>query len=326
MFFFFFTPEEQKKIDCSSLSEYIEKIDEITDSDVIPLFQLKEDRNLTQKDSKTNFDIYKDSIIENNYKVGHGSGCKKFFYRGHSSLKHVLLPSVFRPDAKYEEEYYYHSIKVECPEYFQNRSKIQQLLQMQHYGTPTRLLDITRNPLVALYFACINHQDEPGAIHIFTVENEEILNTESDKALMLASLAKFSDADKQLMYNEVYDKLKNKKIIKYALSNVMKRFEHEIRTENPSFTANIDPLDLLRCYFIQPEKINPRIVSQDGAFIITGLFGDQDELNKKLNSMVYKTIIITNKKKILKQLDKLGINEKTMFPEIDKISNYLKTQ
>lgn len=38
------------------------------------------------------------------------------------------------------------------------------LAAAQHYGLPTRLLDFTENPLVALYFACEDHFNVDGAI------------------------------------------------------------------------------------------------------------------------------------------------------------------
>gem|GEM_PF-4180227 len=38
----------------------------------------------------------------------------------------------------------------------------------QHHGEPTRLLDVTRNPLVALYFAASEDPDEDGAIYVYT--------------------------------------------------------------------------------------------------------------------------------------------------------------
>ena len=44
------------------------------------------------------------------------------------------------------------------------------------------------------------------------------------------------------------------------------------------------------------------------------------------NSSLYKRIIIDHKSKenILKELDKLGINKSTLFPEIDKVADYIK--
>ena len=37
------------------------------------------------------------------------------------------------------------------------------LAKMQHYGIPTRLLDFTTNPLIALYFACTDLINEENA-------------------------------------------------------------------------------------------------------------------------------------------------------------------
>ncbi|MRS03750.1 FRG domain-containing protein [bacterium] len=49
----------------------------------------------------------------------------------------------------------------------------------QHHGLPTRLLDWTRNPLVAAYFAVENAHDEDSVIYAF--HSNKYINTEKHK-------------------------------------------------------------------------------------------------------------------------------------------------
>lgn len=74
---------------------------------------------------------------------------------------------------------------------------------MQHYEFPTRLLDVTSNPLVALYFSCVDkygnvdNKDEKGkyvdgAVTIYDIPNELIKNYNSDTVTILSNLARIS--------------------------------------------------------------------------------------------------------------------------------------
>lgn len=44
----------------------------------------------------------------------------------------------------------------------------------QHYGEPTRLVDVTSDSLAALYFASEHHDDSPGYVHIFQQNFNEV--------------------------------------------------------------------------------------------------------------------------------------------------------
>ncbi len=79
------------------------------------------------------------------------------------------------------------------PEEFQNlRTNFEILSKMQHYEFPTRLLDLTENPLVALYFAVSskNNKNKDGCVIIFKINRENIKYYDSDTVSILCAIAK----------------------------------------------------------------------------------------------------------------------------------------
>jgi len=256
----------------------------------------------------------------------------KFYYRGQYG-DFPLLPKVLR-DIKREENFYYHEIMVRCAKDFMGLSHLDKLVMMQHYGCPTRLLDITTNPLVALYFACKNFKckkcdnKKNGYVYIFAIEEQNICYMDSDRAMILSCLSKFKNDDRQKLLElcRQYLLLK-RKFDENCNEEIVNKFIYEIRRENPSFIKNINPQDLLNPIIVQPSRINTRILRQDGAFILSGLSSSRDDEIRNLDVKVYDKIQIgendEDMKNILKELDKLGINEASLFPEVDKVAEYL---
>lgn len=74
-------------------------------------------------------------------------------YRGHGSPDFKLQPSIFRkPIARENEHILLRELIAAHPEDFNgDTSALETLVRMQHYSLPTRLLDVSMNPLVALY-------------------------------------------------------------------------------------------------------------------------------------------------------------------------------
>lgn len=96
----------------------------------------------------------------------------QWFFRGHCDNAYRLIPSLFRIDRKESyadwdriEKYIMRQFKAESRPYLKSipATEIEWLTLAQHYGLPTRLLDWTTNPLIALYFAVENYKNDKNA-------------------------------------------------------------------------------------------------------------------------------------------------------------------
>ena len=74
---------------------------------------------------------------------------------------------------------------------------------------------------------------------------------------------------------------------------------------------------------VKPKQSNKRILAQAGAFFAFGL--DDEIVNGSSDRIKVEHIEIDadSKENILSELDKLGINEKTLFPEIERAARYI---
>ena len=82
----------------------------------------------------------------------------------------------------------------------------------------------------------------------------------------------------------------------------------------------------IKNYLDEHYRDNPRILKQDGAFIISGLDASDKESDNKIREFLVKELIIPKeaKKQLRKELEYVGINQASLFPEVDKVADYLR--
>jgi hypothetical protein len=96
-----------------------------------------------------------------------------YLFRGVYDLRYKLVPKIGRPRDKGMDLYEYESSIMKqfrrwaVPFLDKNPQNDWEFLAIaQHHGLPTRLLDWTRNPMVATYFAVNNKHDDDSIVYV----------------------------------------------------------------------------------------------------------------------------------------------------------------
>ena len=275
-------------------------------------------------------------FIEEFERYSSGSDFLKCF-RGQRDASWSNVAGVFRSDLrellKNEKRAVRDLISVQPHEFASDETMFDKLVRMQHFGLPTRLLDVSRNALVALYFATELEPrgDAPsdGKVTAFAIQPDREKYFDSDAVSCLANLANMTFEEKTEINRLVKD-LKGdissaSNIKKFNKYDVIQRLHQFIRSEKPYFQPIINPIDLFVPYFVHPKMSNRRILAQSGAFILYGLDEPKMYLPTRIDPKQF-SVPKDQKSTIRKALENIGINESTLFPEIDKAAARIKNR
>jgi hypothetical protein len=155
--------------------------------------------------------------------------CLRFF-RGHSDFKrYQIRPSIYRHTRLIaNESNLIEEAIIRCPADFPDSCTwFEKLVRLQHYGLPTRLLDVTTNALAAMYFACREKERTDGEVIVFDIPKPHIKYYNSDTVSVIANLARrpYTFDRKQLPVDEY----------KFNDHPEIGRLLHDIREDKPAF-------------------------------------------------------------------------------------------
>ena len=268
------------------------------------------------------------------------------YFRGERDHNWKLYPSVMRPSPdddfklRPKEGEMLRELISKRPEDFRGMtSALEQLVIAQHHGLKTRLLDVTRNPCVALFSACdardpagrAHKNDMDGELHVFAVPPSLVKSFDSDTVSIIANFAKLERNSQDLLLGKTTEVISDEDSgteFKPSYSEGMRRLYHFIRQEKPQFEKIIDPKDFFRVFVVEPMQSFERIRAQEGAFLMSAFherFEHEEIVTRSKGVPIYNqyTFIVPqeNKKDILDELSLLNFTREILYPSLDEVAN-----
>tara|TARA_R110001583_G_scaffold195165_1_gene369764 strand:+ start:1745 stop:2542 length:798 start_codon:yes stop_codon:yes gene_type:complete len=234
-----------------------------------------------------------------------------YIFRGHadadwkleSTLERTLENTWSNSLASKFEEHYLNLFKSKYHIYNENehepKSKLAWLSVMQHYGVPTRLIDFTESPYVALYFALEAYNPLLNKdLAIYAIDYSSIMDASLDFISKKDSSFKKTRADIIGQQDELFD-------------GVVDRFSYEV------------------VWITEPLELNARIDRQAGTFLISGdkekrienllsldIYSNSHLIKYKISQKLYKNIYAL--------LRKMNINAKSIYGDLGGLAKSIK--
>jgi hypothetical protein len=166
----------------------------------------------------------------------------------------------------------------------------------QHHGLPTRLLDWTFSPYVALHFATVDAMEWNNPAAIWCVD---LLRIKRHLPSRLTKLLKQEDSD--VLTIEMLD----------HAAPTLKAFE---KLSRKPFVA-----------FFEPPSLDDRIVNQSALFSVMSSASGQLKDWLYVHPDLFHRIIVPArlKREIRDKLDQANVNERVLFPGLDGLSQWL---
>lgn len=265
----------------------------------------------------------------------------QLFFRGQGADYWNIKPSIFRDNMLSVEHHLMSEPLRQVPDEFKNLGDPFEMMEkFQHYGMCTRLLDVTTNPLVALYFACEHHAEEE-------YRDQDTKKIEKRRP---QGRVYFKEESLPLMYDTLQVKVISQ-IASYDLTNdfplrmvIQNLYEDGIinKEQKERWLDEKGILEFVNLCesvcTVLPVMNNSRLIRQSGAFLLPGRFSISSRGENIQAAILSKTecdlreefaneffyVEDENKDAIRVELEHCNISEANLFPELEYQLKYIR--
>lgn len=244
------------------------------------------------------------------------------FYRGHSDVEYELIPSIARAkehrecNLNYEVEMINRAQLRNPHELSSISNRINLLARLQHHELETRLLDITENALIALYFACSKNPDKNGEVINFEVGDSKVYKPYMIRPKLYSQFSKLVSGKKEsfkIVQSVLNDPENQDVVTKLGRGDFEGAINDEIKK------GDFNPI------VIEHEIHSEREVRQQAAFLLfsnvfnptENCFESRIDKIEKTHDLIREIFEIPKdlKQELLRGLMSFGITEEFIFPE-----------
>lgn len=219
-----------------------------------------------------------------------------YIYRGYNNDDEIYPAIIRKKDySKYEERLLNEFEKYGLA-YFSPNNHMEFLSYAQHFGLPTRLLDFTYNPFIALFFALHKKEKEDPYYKIIYCDIKDCVTLKNDvnytkhqiKNFESHQISPFEKMQRTSYTNELMSRFRN-----FGLSD-------KIKIVTPNFT-------------------NQRIMMQEGLFMVPTTLDrtrHKEIIERNTNRILINKSI---RKEVIQYLDKIGFNSYKLMPDLASV-------